>query len=97
MPTRFAADGVWVVIRAGESPLISALVPTNNAYCNTDDPYGARADGCSRGYTQPLELPGGDGVVTRLVLQVDRTAAAGMLWQDPSHAWLIGPVTSFTS
>ncbi len=92
---RFAADGVWVVVGSGDNQLVSALVPINTAYCNTDDPYGSLADGCSRGFTQPLEIPNGDGTNVRVTLQVQRTADAGMLWQDPSNAWLIGPLTSF--
>ena len=97
VPARYAADGVWVVVGSADDLLVSALVPINTAYCNPDDPYGALADGCSRGFTQPLELPNGTGETTRVVLQVDRTAEAGMLWQDPSHAWQVGSVTSFTS
>ena len=97
VPTRFAADGVWVVVGGGDEPLVSARVLINTAYCNPDDPYGALADGCGRGFTQPLQIPNGDGELTRVVLQVDRTAVPGMLWQDPSHAWQVGPVTSFTS
>ena len=94
---RFAADGVWVAVSDAAAPLVSVLVPINAAYCNPDDPFGAPADGCSRGFTQPLEVPMGADNTVRVVLQVDRTADAGMLWQDPSQAWLVGPVTSFTS
>ena len=95
--SRFAADGVWVAVDGSTAPLVSAFVPIKTAYCNPDDPFGAVADGCSRGFTQPLELPRGDGETVRVVLQVDRTAEAGVLWQDPSQAWTIGPVTSFAS
>ncbi len=97
VPARFAPDGVWVVVGRGGSQLVSALVPINTAYCNPDDPYGALADGCSRGFTQLLEIPNADGKTTRVALQVDRAVGAGMLWQDPSQAWRVGPVTSFAS
>lgn len=95
-PARFAADGVWVIVGAAD-PLMSIRVPINTAYCNPDDPFGALADGCSRGYTQPLDIPTAEGERLRITLQVDRTAESGSLWQDPSHAWLVGPVTSFAS
>ncbi len=91
---RFAADGVWVAIKRGDSPLVSARVAVNTSYCNPDDPFGAASDGCNHGFTQPLEIPV-DGDTLRVVLQVDRTAVAGGLWQDPSQAWKVGPVTSF--
>ena len=94
---RVAADGVWVVVRSADAPVLSIRVPINSAYCNPDDPFAALADGCSRGYTQPLEIPSGNGESTRMVVQVGRTAEAGLLWQDPSHAWMVGPVTSFAS
>ena len=94
---RFATDGVRVVIGSGDDQLLSALLPINTAYCNSDDPFGALADGCSSGFTQPLEIPSADGHMVRVVLQVERAAKPGMLWQDPSHAWQVGPVTSFTS
>ena len=94
---RIAMDGVWVVVRSADAAVLSIRVPINTAYCNPDDPFAALADGCSRGYTQPLEIPSGNGETVRMVLQVDRTAEAGSLWQDPSHAWMVGPVISFTS
>lgn len=94
---RVAMEGVWVVVRSADAPVLSVRVPINSAYCNPDDPFAELADGCSRGYTQPLELPSGNGETVRMVLQVTRTAEAGLLWQDPSHAWMVGPVTSFTS
>lgn len=93
---RFAADGVWLTVGSADAPVVSARVPINTAYCNPDDPFGALADGCSRGFIQSLEIPTVAGETVRVVLQVDRTAGAGMLWQDPSHAWLVGPVTSFS-
>ena len=95
--THFAADGVRVAVTNAAASLLSALVPINSAYCNPDDPFGAAADGCSRGFTQPLEVPMGADSTVRVVLQVDRTADAGVLWQDPSQAWQVGPVTSFTA
>ena len=92
----FAADGVWVVVGSGDDQLLSSLVPIDTAYCNPDDPFGALADGCSAGFIQRLEIPSASGEMIRLVLQVDRTAKPGRLWQDPSHAWRVGAVTSFT-
>lgn len=97
VPARFAFDGVWVVVASGERQLVSALVPISVAYCNPDDPYGAFADGCSRGYTQKLEIPTDDGGTFSVTLQVDRRAGAGTLYDDPSHAWQVGPVTPFIS
>ena len=97
VPARFDADGVWVVVASGERQLLSVLVPINIAYCNPDDPYGAPADGCSRGYMQQLDIPTADGGTFSVTLQVDRIAVAGTLYNDPSHAWQVGPVTSFTS
>ena len=94
VPARVAGDGVWMVLRATDA-LLSVRVPINTAYCNPDDPFGALGDGCGVGFTQPLEIPNGNDEMVRLVLQVDRTAEAGLLWQDPSHAWMVGPVTSF--
>jgi len=99
---RFALDGVQVALSAIDTagtvrPLVAAMVPINTAYCNPDDPFGASADGCSRGFTQSLEVPMVADNTIRVVLNIGRTAGAGMLRQDPSHAWLVGPVTSFTS
>ena len=95
--SRLADDGVWVVLNRDGQQLFAALVPINSSYCNPDDPYGALADGCSRGYTQPLQPADSDGTTISVVLQVDRTADAGTLLQDPSQAWQVEPVTSFTT
>ncbi|MGB8859001.1 MAG: hypothetical protein WCC60_07090 [Ilumatobacteraceae bacterium] len=100
---RFAPDGVQVAITANDDRgapvlVLTARVPVNTAACNPDDPYAALADGCDHGYSQPIEMalaPSlGDGTV-RIILQVNRTAEPGGLWQDPSHAWKFGPLTSF--
>jgi hypothetical protein len=98
-----AADGVRVALTldadggadgAAGQPLLTAVVPVNTAFCNPDDPYAGLADGCSTGFTQALDLPLADGSV-RVLLQVARTAVAGSLLQDPSHAWRLGSLTSF--
>lgn len=94
---RLAPDGIWVTIATGTAqPVIAARVPVNTEYCNPDDPYAFIADGCSTGFSQPLNVPAGETSV-RVVLHVDRTAGAGGLWQDPSHAWKISAVTAFAS
>ncbi len=103
---RVAPEGMIVTLTARdpageELPLMAIRVPVNTAYCNLDDPYGYLADGCSTGFSLPLELPLAAGPArgapesVRVVLQVSRTAVAGALWRDPSHAWAIGPLTSF--
>jgi len=97
LSARSAVDGVWVTVSDAAAPLVSARIPINTAYCNSDDPFGVPADGCSRGFTQPLEVPLGTDGTVRVVLQVDRTTEVGMLWQDPSQAWKVGPIVSFTS
>ena len=94
---RFAPDGIWVTVAtaAGSAaPAIAARVPVNTEYCNPDDPYASFADGCATGTSQPLQVSVGD-VPLSIVLHVDRTAVAGGLWQDPSHAWKISAVTTF--
>jgi hypothetical protein len=100
--SRFVLDGVWLAVRAidargTDSFLLTVTVPINTAYCNPDDPFGAAANGCSTGYTQTLEVPSAEGDNVRVVLQVDRVAAPGALWQDPAHAWIVGPITSFNA
>ena len=103
---RVAPEGMIVTLTARdpageELPLMAIRVPVNTAYCNLDDPYGYLADGCSTGFSLPRELPLATGPArgapesVRVVLQVSRTAVAGALWRDPSHAWAIGPLTSF--
>ena len=101
---RLTPDGIVVTMRAidpaGQSlPILSLRVPVNTAYCNPDDPYQFLGDGCDTGFIQTIAVPrarGSDGAATvRVVLQVKRSAAAGALWLDPSHAWKIGQITSF--
>lgn len=95
---RFAPDGIWVTVAIGTTdvaePVVAARVPMNTEYCNPDDPYAFLADGCSTGFSQPLHLEAGAAALP-IVLHVRRTAVAGGLWQDPSHAWKISAVTTF--
>lgn len=101
---RLSPGGIVVSITAidaagSESPVLTARVPVNTAYCNPDDPFGYLANGCDHGFSQPLDLPiavGDDGPRSvRVILQVNRSATAGSLRRDPSQAWAIGTVTSF--
>lgn len=100
---RLAPDGIVVSLKAidpagDEHPVVAVLVPVNTAACNPDDPFGFVSNGCDTGFTRPLALrfDGGDELDSvRVVVQVDRTAQPGGVWQDPSHAWKLGAVTSF--
>jgi len=105
---RTVPDGIVVDLRASggpgvpPQPLLRMRVPVNTAYCNPDDPFAALSNGCSPGYQLAYTLPlaVADDVQpssVRVVLTVERTAAAGQLWQDPSQAWKISAVTNFAS
>jgi hypothetical protein len=86
---RWAPDGIVVRLNVADA---SALlhIPVNTGYCNPDDPLDA-GDGCNAGFTQIYQLPLGKAVT--VTLQVVRSAAPGILWDDPSNAWSVGPVT----
>ncbi len=104
---RLAPAGIMVGITAIDAagvalPVVAVRQPVNTAYCNPDDPFGFVGDGCNPGFTLPYDLPLTEPAIdngavesVRVVLQVSRTAAAGALWQDPSHAWKIGAITAF--
>ena len=104
---RLAPAGIVVGITAIDAagvplPVLSVRQPVNTAYCNPDDPFGFVGDGCNPGFTQPYDVPltspaidNGGVESVRVVLQVSRTAAAGAMWQDPSHVWKIGAITAF--
>ncbi|MCE9621936.1 MAG: hypothetical protein K8R99_06300 [Actinomycetia bacterium] len=85
---RWVPDGVVVRLTLAES---SALirVPVNTNYCNPDDSLEA-GDGCNAGFTRAYPLQLGESV--QVSLQVIRSAAPGVLWDDPSNAWAVGPV-----
>ena len=82
---RWVPDGIGVSINVGDTDF-AIHVPVNTGYCNPDDPLES-GNGCEQGFslTYPLPVP--------VTLQVIRTAAPGTLWDDPSNAWLIGPIT----
>ena len=93
-------DGVVVTLRVLDErgiarPALAVRMPVNTAFCNPDDPNGAAADGCSTGGRFLYDVPLVDGGSVRVVLVARRSAPAGTLWQDPTHAWRIGPTTSF--
>ncbi len=87
---RWVPDGVLVRLTQDDA---SALirVPINHGYCNPDDSLES-GDGCSTGFTQTYQLSLAESV--RVTLQIVRDAAPGVLWDDPSNAWSIGPVAS---
>ncbi len=103
---RLAPDGIVVALamldgRGALRPLVQVRVPVITAYCNPTDPFGAVGDGCNTGFTQALQLPivagdAGAGSV-RVVISVARAAAFGAGLQDPSSAWRIDDVTTFTA
>jgi len=82
---RSAADGLVVLITDGDTTF-AIQVPVNTAYCNPDDPLES-GDGCNTGFTQTYQLP------LPVTLRVVRRAAPGSLWDDPSNAWRVGPIT----
>jgi len=86
---RWAPDGVDVRL-TGDDASVVIRVPINTGYCNPDDSLDP-SDGCNTGFTQTHRLPLGDS--TQVTLHVVRKAAPGMLWDDPSNAWSIGPIT----
>jgi len=97
---RLVPDGVVITLRALDArgvaqPVVAVQLPANTAFCNPDDQNGAPADGCSTGARFVYELPLPDGSSVRVVLIARRGAPVGALWQDPAHAWRIGPTTSF--
>ena len=103
---RLATDGIVVALAALDGrgtlrPLVQVRVPVITAYCNPTDPFGAVGDGCNTGFTQALQLPivaGDEGAGSvRVVITVARTAAFGAGLQDPSNAWRIDDVTTFTA
>ena len=95
--------GISAVDAAGAAlPIFSVRVPVNTGYCNPDDPFGSVGDGCDHGFAQPYDVPlpaptqdAGDVKSVRVVVQVNRVAAAGTMWQDPSHVWKVGTLTAF--
>ncbi len=85
---RWAPDGIAVRLTLADA---SALlhVPVNTGYCNPDDSLDS-GDGCNAGFTQTYQLPLSE--TTQVTLQVVRRAAPGVLWDDPSNAWDVGPL-----
>ncbi len=86
---RSAPDGIVVRIALDDATAL-IHVPVNTGYCNPDDSLDL-ADGCNTGFTRTFELPLGESV--HVTLQVVRGAEPGVLWDDPSNAWTVGPVT----
>jgi len=78
-------------------PALVVTVPVNSAYCNSDDTYAYLSDGCSTGFTQPVQiaLDGKGHQVGVVTLVVDREAKAGSVLNNPSQAWQIGATESF--
>jgi hypothetical protein len=106
--TRLAPDGIVLALalldaRGVRRPLTQVRVPVISAYCDPTDPFAAVGDGCNTGFVQTLQLPLADdtaasGVrVVRVVINVARTALFGAGLQDPSSAWRVADVTTFTS
>ena len=83
---RWVPDGIDVQLTLDATSAV-IRVPVNTAYCNPDDPLES-GDGCNAGFTQTFHLS--FGTVT---LQVLRSVEPGMLWEDPSNAWSIAPIT----
>lgn len=104
---RLAPSGLVVGISALDAagtplPIFSVRLPVNTGYCNPDDPFGSVGDGCDHGFAQPYDVPlsaasddAGDVTSVRVVVQVNRVAAVGAMWQDPSHVWKVGTITAF--
>lgn len=89
LSARWAPDGIMVRLTIDDNTALIG-VPVNTGYCNPDDALES-GDGCNAGLTQTYQLPLGDSV--RVTLQVIRSAAPGVLWDDPSNTWAVGPVT----
>lgn len=86
---RSAPDGIVVRMTLDDATAL-IRVPVNTGYCNPDDALDT-ADGCNTGFTRTLDLPLGESI--HVTLQVVRGAEPGVLWDDPSNAWTVGPVT----
>ncbi len=86
---RWAPDGVVVHLTVADANAL-IRVPVNTGYCNPDDPLDP-GDGCNAGFTQAYQLTLGEKV--QVTLQVVRSAAPGVLWDDPSNAWAVGAVS----
>lgn len=83
---RWSPDGIDVRLTLDETSVV-IRVPVNTAYCNPDDPLES-GDGCNAGFTQTFHLS-----FATVTLQVLRSVEPGMLWEDPSNAWSIAPIT----
>ncbi|CAN5515306.1 hypothetical protein BH10ACT2_BH10ACT2_21620 [soil metagenome] len=86
---RLAADGIVVRLTSNGNSA-EFRVPVNTGYCNPDDPLDS-GDGCSTGFTQTFDVLLGTSM--HVTLQVVRTASPGVLWDDPSNQWSVGPTT----